>query len=332
MQTSRQDMLSLKQEMRDVYNREFEEDNVLDEFDILIETSKAEKVLLNFKDEIVCLLDHERMKEKVYNSLSLGIKVHHNVLKVGDFITQQFKYSPNSMPRNYIVRSLPQINRTHDYSFLQICQYDMHLLNKQGNVISIPVYFEDNRTRLEDRDSSHIVFKNSKYQLFTQDNEVTRQLDDKTKRIMIDGKCYEVTGTDTVVMKGLIYVGLNPSDTNPNTDNFELGVADYYILIEDVEVEEPEENPENPETPDTNEVILGNDIIYYGDENNYKLNNSYTTIVWEISGNGVEIITNENNNCTIRALNTAKYLGEKVILSCVVNNVIHEKEITIHGF
>lgn len=316
---SSQDTKSFKEDMINSYDDMYTNEDILDEFEFLINTNKAQTVIVNGEKEVRCLLDFERMKEKVYNSLSLGIKTYHNQLKVGDLIPLKFSYSPNMEKRTYIVRSLPQVNRTHDYSFIQCCLFDVNLINKQGNIISLPIFFEDNRARIEDREYETIIINNSKYQFLTQDNELTRQLGTRIKRVMIDGVCYKVTGINTTSMKGLCYVGLTDSEFNPNTDSEELQIADYHLLV-------------NNEPAPVDNVINGDDYIYYGETNNYTLHTGLTINDWLLEGNGIEFVDKENNFCNIIALNTSKYIGEKVQLKCVVNGNTYVKEITIKGF
>lgn len=316
---STQDTMSFRQDMINSFDTMFAEDDVLDEFEFLINTHKAETILVNGEKEVRCLLDFERMKEKVYNSLSLGIRCHHNEIKVGDFISLKFSHSPDMESRNYIVRSLPQINRTHDYCFIQCCLLDVNLITKNGDIMNVPVFFEDNRARIEDREYEHIVYNSGRQQFFTQDNELTRQLGTRIKRVMIDGLCYKVTGINTTSMKNICYVGLVDSEFNPNNDSEELQIADYYLLKDD------NEDP-------VLDVINGDDYIYYGETSRYTVPNEFKVDEWLMDGVGINFIDKNTNYCDVTALNSSKYIGEKIQLKAVIDGNTHVKEITIKGF
>lgn len=72
---------------------------------------------------------------------------------------------------------------------------------------------------------------NAKMMMYTQDNDNTRKIG-VGQRLFIGEEVYQVMFRDSISRKGLIHFLLEQDFPNPEKDNLELQVADYYTSIE----------------------------------------------------------------------------------------------------
>lgn len=87
---------------------------------------------------------------------------------------------------------------------------------------------------------------NAKYGMYMKDSDEARLIK-IGQRVFIGGNVYQVMFKDFVARRGLISFLLEEEFFNPNKDNAELGIADYYDAI----------HKEDPiVSPDTKEVVI----------------------------------------------------------------------------
>lgn len=98
---------------------------------------------------------------------------------------------------------------------------------------------------------SHLPLANAKMSVFIQDNPETRNVKIGT-RLFIAGQVYKVEFSDYVSRIGLVNWLLGEDTRNEDTDNFELGVADYYEVSKASEEHKDKSSEEHtPKTPET---------------------------------------------------------------------------------
>ncbi len=297
--------------------------NYIDEFVVKIDMPKYRKIgKLNFSEEFPCIIKTERLKEKIYNLNSRGILTYPNVLRTGDYVT----LNEDGVSNTYIVRSRIDEKKTHDYTFLLHCQHDIKILDKDGITIHrYPIASSDNKTKLgESERSDTATTLNSTYQGYVRYDEISRRfMEDceagkQIKRVLINGRAYNIVGTDDLTMAGLITLGLEIDQKN-NNDNLELGIADYY-------------NNVSP-TPTTS-TIVGEDEIFLGDTQEYTIDSPYFCS-WSINDVGIDIISTDGENstkCTVKCKSSTQYKGNIATLTCFTNGQTYIKQIKIKGF
>lgn len=306
------------------------DDGLVSGFEVKMGTFLKEKAVLNFETEIECLIEFERMKEKVYNSNSRSIKTYPNTINTGDYVTHSYSYNENKGQRTYIIRSMVDRKRGYDHSFMIICQQELKFLDKEGNIVSFPCNFNDSRSRMvESYEKSALVDDASTFECYIQDNEHTRMIctSDESgygqiSRFIIKGRAYKVTGIDDITMNGLITIRMKIDKVSPQ-DNLELGIADYHKLVNEEQV--PEEGVEFMITGE-NEVLLGDGDYTYtinADEQYYK-------VAWSINDiTGVHLFVDQNDSVRIRVDNNIKLKGKEIVLKATIDNVEYTKEIKI---
>lgn len=113
--------------------------------------------------------------------------------------------------------------------------------------------------------------------ILVQNNDTTSRVStkDKYNRVIIDGKPYEVTGIDDSA-KGILYIGLNNSQFDPNDDDVEKGIANYKTQINDINKDVA------PEPDITNVCIIGEGELVKGYTEYYYLEGSKGKVEWSV--------------------------------------------------
>lgn len=310
------------------------DDGIVTGFEVKMGTFLKDKALLNFEKEIDCIIEFERMKEKIYNSNSRSLKCYPNTIKTGDYITHIVRHNDRiPEPRTYIIRSMVDQKWGYDHTFMIICQQILKMLDRDNNVIEFPVNFNDNRTQLsESFEKSALVDDAGTYEIYIQDNEHTRRIaqsDEFTRgqvnRMIFKGRAYKVIGVDDVSMNGLMCVKLKIDKVSP-MDNMELGIADYYRYIED--------ESEKVDTPIGNFVISGEKEILLGDGDYvYSIDSDELNgaeVIWSINAiKGVKLIIDTNDSVRIRVDDNIALKGKIIELKATIYNVDYTKSIKI---
>lgn len=309
------------------------DDGIVTGFEVKMGTFLKDKALLNFEKEIDCIIEFERMKEKIYNSNSRSIKCYPNTVKTGDYITHIVSHSGRiPEPRTYIIRSMVDQRWGYDHTFMIICQQMVKMLDKNNNIVEFPVNFNDSRTRMaESFEKSALTDDAGTYEMYIQDNEHTRRIAQSDEfargqisRMIIKGRAYKVIGIDDVSMNGLMCVKLKIDKVSP-MDNMELGIADYYRYID---------QEETGQTPVKEFIISGEKEILLGDGdyvytiNANELNGEQVT--WSINAiNGVELLQDTNDSVRIRVDDNIALKGKIIELKATIYDVDYTKNIKI---
>lgn len=308
------------------------EDSLISEYDLRIgipEYRRTAKV--NFTKEIIVAIKDERYKEPVYDSLALSIYTDPNECDSGDYIVMTIRDTEDV----YLVRAEPDKRRNHDKLMLLQCQYNVKILDDDGvTVHNYPMFFQDNKSRpqLSERAETGIT-ENSTFQAYVRHDDVSRRFIDvtgatasgksnKISRIIIDGLAYSIKGSDPVTARGLITLGLELDNKNPN-DNLELGIADYW------------NNIKQPTPPPEDLVIECEwDDLEIGGTNTYTIDTN-NIVTWGLSDNGVIAtlgLTGVNGQCTVTCPYNTDLIGEVVTLTAYLDyGATVTKEIPIVG-
>ena len=307
------------------------DDGIVTGFEVKMGTFLRDKALLNFEKEIDCIIEFERMKEKIYNSNSRSIKCYPNTIKTGDYITHITRHSNRlPEPRTYIIRSMVDEKWGYDQTFMIICQQMVKMLDVNNNIVEFPVNFNDSRTRMaESFEKSALTDDAGTYEMYIQENEHTRRLAQSDEfamgqitRLIIKGRAYKVIGIDDVSMNGLMCVKLKIDKVSP-MDNMELGIADYYRYIEKTE-----------ETPVKDFIISGEKEILIGDgDYKYSINADESigeTVTWSINAlKGVRLIQDANDSVRIRVDDNIALKGKIIELKATIYDIDYTKNIKI---
>lgn len=207
----------------------------------------------------------------------------------------------------------------YDISLLYLCENEIKLLDDVGRVVDVPVYYENNRVRIDKvTENEFIKLKNSSYLIMVQQNDLTNKLRNNVKRIMIDGEVYKITGYEPLV-KGVLGLGLEIDQLNPD-DNVELGVANYYSQMEEIQPKPPVES--DIQIVEAN----GETTLCKGFENEYCLKGVSGDVTWGTNKSWVAI-RQDGNRCWIK-FDELKYVGETVILYARTDNETYELSIS----
>ena len=207
----------------------------------------------------------------------------------------------------------------YDKSLMNLCESKMRLLNNKGDVVNVDVYFENNRMRIDKTsDGEFMKFADSSYMIIIQNNDVTSLRCKSGKRLIIDGKPYEITGIDDH-STGLIYVGLNNSQINMN-DDYD-GVANYKSQMEEI-------NGSLPPEPTNN--IVGEDELYKDYPNEYYLMYTSSGVVWRVDCDYV-VVNQDGTKCTLY-YDTLSDANKTFTLSATYGGSTYTKTITTRKF
>lgn len=319
--------------------------NLITEFDMKIGMDfYRETVLVNFERELDCVIKFKRMKEAVYNSSARELQCVVGGVKTGDYIEHTNRQTPYDV-RNYIVRNMIDPKHGYDSCFILICQKVLKGISSDNKIYEYPTHFIDNKTMLMESDSKLIDLPANIQQCYIQENEFTKEIDNRT-RFISNGEAFQVVGIDRQTMNGILTLRLETTSFTPD-DNKELEIADYYKTFPR-DGGAPTE-PTDPEVPTGSYslTLSGSEEALSGFTEDYrvsiKLNGEDIggkDIEWRISnadGTTTSYATIESvsgYDCTIKVGST-KYIGKSVILRAelVANSTIFdEKTIQIVGF
>lgn len=260
-----------------------------------------------------------RVKDKILNSISRELYCGHNRMKRGDYIT--FTYDRDNQGtmdmEMYIAINKPSMETDYDKTLMYLCENVINLLNDKGEVVKMPLYFEDNRTRIDkESDSEYIRIKGSSYLITLQDNSITQKLTHKVNRVIIKDKAYRVTGFEDL-RGGLIDIGLEVDQITPD-DNVELGIANYYSQMEEIDGDKP---------PTPSGDIMGDDELYLGYGNEYVLG-APNVCTWSVDNTSVLLTDLGGNRCELYCDKTTQ-INKFFVLTAKIGSMVYEKTIKI---
>lgn len=284
---------------------------------VVIDTPFGE-IKCNNKEALKGIVLQARVKDKILNSISRELLCDYNRTKRGDYISFTYDRTEKGemITETYLIVNKPTMGIGYDKSLLYLCENAMNLLDNEGNVVNVPLYFEDNRMRIDKvSDGEFIKIRNSSYMAMCQYNDVTKRLRNKVTRIMVDGDVYSITGTDPT-STGLLILGLELDKIDSNDDNTELGIANYKSQMEEI-------NKVNPPTPSGN--IVGAAELYKGYPEEYSLQGADQYVTWSVDCSYIQI-TQDGIKCNLY-FNNLSDANKTFVLSATYGGVEFNKVI-----
>lgn len=158
-------------------------------------------------------------------------------------------------------------------------------------------------------ETPYIHVPDAKMMMFLQNNEDTKSLQ-MNERVFVGTNVYKIKFIDDVSRNGLISFLLDQDTINPNYDNVELGVADYYKYF-GKGIDFAHESNEEDEVVSAN--ISGSETIKVGSINKYT--SEVPIKEWSInsmdSEDKIDVIYTDDYNIEIRCKNDFKAIGGK---------------------
>ena len=287
---------------------------------VLIDTPFGKIIKNDSQKEISGIVMSARVKDKILNSISRELLCEYNEVKRGDYI--DFTYDRDEkgtmVTDTYLIVNRPTMGEKYDISLMYLCENTIKLLNDVGEVVDVHAYYENNRVRIDKvTENEFIKLKNSSYLIMIQQNEFTNRLRNKVNRIMINGEVYKITGYDPFT-EGILALGLELDQVSTD-DNVELGIANYYSQMEEIQPKPPEEV--------AGQIVEANGetTLCKGFENEYYLKGVSEDVTWGVDKSWVTI-RQDGNRCWIK-FDELKYVGETVILYARTSVETHELSI-----
>lgn len=284
---------------------------------VLVDTPFGE-IVCNDRTTLKGIVIPARVKDKILNSEARELLCEYNLVKRGDYIS--FTYDRDKqgtmIKEMYIIVNRPTMHEGYDKSLLYLCERTMNLLDDEGNVVNVPLYFEDNRSRIDKtNDGQYSRFSDSSFMIMCQQNEATLRLSNKVRRIIINGKAYEITGIADL-KEGIMSIGMELGKIDTNDDNEELGIANYKSQMEEI----------IGNKPDPTSTIVGSDLLARGFEDEYYLQGAGNGVEWSISCAYVEI-SQDGSKCYLK-FNNLSDVNKTFLLTAKYGGSTFEKSIT----
>ena len=278
-----------------------------------------EKATLNGILEFDCLVDRDKVKEKILNSISRKIRYSPDVkIKAGDIIQHQFKYSDEEL-RTYIVIAKPDPKRGYMESYMTECCFSFNMRDDIGNIVTIPVYWDDNKIMMRDSSIGSITNLDVSSTWGTlQDNSLTRKLGSTITRILVDGNIYEIVGVSRLqTVKGTIKISVK-NGVPHEKDDLINGIAYNEYIIE----------TSQPST----DTISGDDTMWMDIETTYTIENPTNDIVvWGTNNSMVKVVTFNKTSCQLLCDYDNSMNYKDIVLTATKNGVNYTKIIKVIG-
>ena len=201
-------------------------DNTLSTYQILKNTKRIDKAILiksnGERKEIPCIVDYKKVKDFLYNAVIRELWTDLNVVSLGDII--EYTDRNDGETDTYLIISNPESKREYALCVMQILNGNFNVIS-DNKISSIPCVISD-KVILSLQEKTALTLPNNTYMLLVQDTKAARRIEEHY-RFMIDDEVYRVIGRDKHSMKGVIKIKVETDVFNPNTDNKELGIADY---------------------------------------------------------------------------------------------------------
>ncbi len=268
-------------------------------------------------EELRGMITFERVKDLFTNSTSRALYNDYALIKKGDYVEFTFDRDEQGTmeTETYLVVNRPVKNIGYDKSLLYLCESVMKLIDDSGEIVEIPISFDNNRTRIDKTtENEYLILQNSSFAFSCQSNVVTELLRYKVKRIIINGDAYKITGTSPHG-QGLLSFGVK-LDQITDDDNMELGVANYYSRLEEIEREKE---------PILTDEIIGYAELYKGYANEYYLQRGIT-YDWSCDKSWVSLSMTSDDKCSV-IFDALEHIDETIILYATFNGVTYSREI-----
>lgn len=174
---------------------------------------------------------------------------------------------------------------------------------------------------------NHLPLANGKMSIYIKDTPETRAVKVGT-RLLVAGQAYKIEFTDFVSRTGLISWLLDEDTKNPEIDNFELEIADYYKGNGDSEENEDGKKDDKPLEP-TRWNIEGEQRARLGHTYEYQLVNldknesASNWILEDIDDtNPFYVLEKDEKKISIRIKDDFRYVGKTFTIAATVNGEI----------
>lgn len=151
---------------------------------------------------------------------------------------------------------------------------------------------------------------NAKMMMYMPDDEETRTVK-IGQRLFIGGAVYQVMFKDYVSRKGLIHYLLEENFVNPEIDNVEEGIANYYDFVD------KNKDDTKPEEEMANFVIDGSEKARIGSTMEYVVNpNTIDIVEWTIADTESTATINEQTTkkISVRIVNDFRKVGNTITI------------------
>lgn len=219
--------------------------------------------------------------------------------------------------------------------FIEMCNTTLKWVDDLGVIRSYPaVFYYGTKANFGVYSDRIMTVPDGRRQVVVQENEHTRKIR-RDMRFIFGHSVFKVIDFDYVSDEGLVNINLKDDMFNNETDNLELGIADYYNRIKDNgNNQEPNEDDTNPpedyklmiksKSSQANEIRLNQQKEYYaelylGDD---LVENA--SVNWELySDNQIDatslaaIVSKNGSSCIVKNQNSTSGF---VQLKCFIEN------------
>lgn len=180
---------------------------------------------------------------------------------------------------------------------------------------------------------THAWIANAKMMVYIQDNEEARTIK-RGQRIFIGGMVYQVMFKDYVSRKGLIHFLLEEDFINDTVDNIELGVADYYPNIGNLNegIETPILSPKEVVISGADKLKIGSTSTFDAGVYDESLLTDEAITEWVIADTEscATVVSQDRKSITIRIEQNFKKVGSTIsIIAKSESGVINSKTVNI---
>lgn len=172
---------------------------------------------------------------------------------------------------------------------------------------------------------NHIPLANGKMSIYIKDTPETRAVKVGT-RLLVAGQAYKIEFADYVSRTGLISWLLDEDTKNPETDNFDLEIADYYKGDGDSQIVPDDVSEDKPTQVNWN--IEGEKRVRQGHTYDYIISSSKNVsasnwIVENIDDNApFYVLEKDEKKISIRIKDDFRYVGQTFTIAAKVNGEI----------
>lgn len=304
---NRDSRTAILNEMIEQYN--YANNNVITEFDVLINTEKAKDVFVNDTPRKV-LIEYKNDKNNKDSKFFVQLRNHIGAVKAGDIIS--FTNIGTGNLDYYINTSKPMTERGYDVNYIRHCNQIVNV----GDGITIPAIVEGESYGVKINATNEFISEiDTKVKMTIQNNEINREKIKPNTRICFGRSKYGIymVGDIVVYQEGVLVCTCKKDKYKEGLDDVENGIC--------WQGESPAEDLVNEY------IITGDSDIKVGNSKLYSIN-SDETVEWnldEYSIGNAEIELSDNG-----VLLKAIKVNELVTLTASINNeIVASKDILI---
>lgn len=266
--------------------------------------------------EIDCIMQG-KAADTYLKSMERNIICHPGTIKSGQYVYDGVQY--------WIAVGLPDsVYGVYEKCNLLLCQYYLRWQNRDGDIIGRWVNISSaSKYDTGQTESDQFIFSSNNYSIIIPSDNETNNI--YNKRVFIDSEdipadVYRITRDDGVLYKypnigGCLIFITSKDEFNSETDNIELGICDYI------------------EQNHTSSQIIGDNILYYGVENQYRINNDTNDMTLEIDIQNTSVTYTIQNNIISVLCNNMDDIGKSFVIHLKQDDTIIETfQIEIHNF